>query len=247
MWNVALSDTDAAVLALGYSPLLVRRSALVSYWPLLGFYSPEIDLLSSTGITLTGTTQSAHTRVFYPRFVRPQNLRAAPTPPSPPPPPSAIEQSAGRGGRRRRILQTVSLPQQIVDDLAALYRTIYAGRQALDPGLSRRVAELVGFFSESYDGRLPPPEAVHFRDMAEYPAIDLSVLTEAADAIIARGQQIRERPKPEAMADWMVAAARQGYAVDRAMARMKRDAEIAAARAADQEEEDAIMALLTIL
>lgn len=172
---------------------------------------------------------------------------ASSTPPSPPPPPPAIEQSSGAGGRRRRLPQAAHLPQQVVDDLAALYRTIYAGRQALNPGLSRRVAELVGFFSESYDGRLPPPEAVHFRDMAEYPAIDLSVLTEAADAIIARGQQVQDRPKPEPMADWMVAAARQGYAVDRAMARMKRDAEVVAARAADQEEEDAIMALLMIL
>lgn len=157
------------------------------------------------------------------------------------------DQRQGAGGRRRRLPQSVHLPQQVVDDLATLYRTIYAGRQALDPGLARRVAELVGFFAESYDGRLPPPEAVHFRDMAEYPAIDLSVLTEAADAIIARGQQAKERPKAAPMADWMVAAAKQGYAVDRAMARMKRDAELAAARATDQEEEDAIMALLMIL
>lgn len=64
IWNVALADADVAMLALGISPLLVRRSALVAYWPFLGYYSPEIDLLSSTGITLTGTTQSAHPRVF---------------------------------------------------------------------------------------------------------------------------------------------------------------------------------------
>ena len=36
IWNAALSDSEVALLASGVSPLLVRRDALVAYWPLLG-------------------------------------------------------------------------------------------------------------------------------------------------------------------------------------------------------------------
>ncbi|MHA2064354.1 MAG: LamG-like jellyroll fold domain-containing protein, partial [Candidatus Thorarchaeota archaeon] len=35
LWNAALSDTEASVLAKGYSPLLVKPQNLVCYWPLL--------------------------------------------------------------------------------------------------------------------------------------------------------------------------------------------------------------------
>lgn len=67
IWNVALSDTDAVTLSLGFSPLLVRPEALVAYWPIMGNYSPEINLMAADALTLTGTTLAAHTRMFYPR------------------------------------------------------------------------------------------------------------------------------------------------------------------------------------
>jgi len=44
IWNVALTDAEVAILADGFSPLLVRPASLVAYWPLIGRYSPEIDI-----------------------------------------------------------------------------------------------------------------------------------------------------------------------------------------------------------
>jgi hypothetical protein len=66
IWNVALSAADIAMLALGISPQLIRPDALVWYVPLLGQYSPEIDVVSHRDLTVTGATVSAHPRMFYP-------------------------------------------------------------------------------------------------------------------------------------------------------------------------------------
>lgn len=66
VWNVALSDTEVAILALGVSPLLVRPQSLVAYWPLIGRTSPEIDLVGGYGMTLTNApTVAVHPRVLY--------------------------------------------------------------------------------------------------------------------------------------------------------------------------------------
>lgn len=67
IWNVALSDSDVAILAMGVSPLLVRPDALVWYAPIVGQYSPEIDLRQGISATVTGAVAAEHPRVFYPK------------------------------------------------------------------------------------------------------------------------------------------------------------------------------------
>lgn len=173
------------------------------------------------------------------------------TPPPfvPPAPPTAPDQpSAGAGGRYRRT-EPIRWPKKLIDDIEALYRLIYENPKALDAKTIREIAELVGFFAEAYDGRLPPPEAVAWRDLVEYPNIDLGVLSYAADLIIARGSQAEELQQPgeKLLPGWARDAIRQGGAVDRALERLKIDAKTAAARASDEDEEDAIMALLMVL
>jgi hypothetical protein len=66
IWDVALSDVEVALLAKGYSPLFVRPASLTLYAPLLGNYSPEIDLIGARSLTVTGATKADHPRVFMP-------------------------------------------------------------------------------------------------------------------------------------------------------------------------------------
>jgi hypothetical protein len=66
IWNVALSVEEIASLARGFSPLLVRPASLVAYFPLIGRYSPEIELRAGNSGTVTGATQVDHPRVIYP-------------------------------------------------------------------------------------------------------------------------------------------------------------------------------------
>ena len=67
IWNVALSDEEVAQLGLGYSPLMIRPSALVGYWPMLGNNSPELDRKGSTSFTWTNSpTKADHCRVILP-------------------------------------------------------------------------------------------------------------------------------------------------------------------------------------
>lgn len=68
IWNVALTDADVTTLALGVHPFLVRPDALVDYWPLMGRYSPEINLKSNTRVlTVNGAlVQFPHPRIFMP-------------------------------------------------------------------------------------------------------------------------------------------------------------------------------------
>lgn len=54
IWNVALMDNEVAMLAAGVSPLRVRPSALVGYWPLPARAGDAIDY-SGKGNTLTDT------------------------------------------------------------------------------------------------------------------------------------------------------------------------------------------------
>src|SRR3990167_198321 len=43
-WNVDLSDAEVEILGKGYSPLFIRPQSLIFYCPLIGRYSPEIDI-----------------------------------------------------------------------------------------------------------------------------------------------------------------------------------------------------------
>lgn len=66
LWNVALSSSDVAVLAAGVCPLLVHPESLVAYWPILGQYSPEIDVRGGANLTLTGSpSATAHPLIYY--------------------------------------------------------------------------------------------------------------------------------------------------------------------------------------
>ena len=65
-WNVALTDGDAALLAKGVSPYLVKGNNLLAYWPLVGRYSPEISLFGGFDLTLTAApTVSDHPPMRY--------------------------------------------------------------------------------------------------------------------------------------------------------------------------------------
>ncbi len=67
IWNVALTSIEISSLAVGASPLLVRPSALVAYWPLVGVNSPENNIVSTVAFPIIGTISSfAHTRMFDP-------------------------------------------------------------------------------------------------------------------------------------------------------------------------------------
>ena len=59
VWNAALSDDEIAALALGYSPFLFKPENLVMYVPLLGYLSPEPDLVSGNTFTINGTVAQA--------------------------------------------------------------------------------------------------------------------------------------------------------------------------------------------
>ena len=54
-WNAELNATEVAALAAGASPLMVRPSALVSYWPLWGLGSAEPDWKGGAALTQSGT------------------------------------------------------------------------------------------------------------------------------------------------------------------------------------------------
>lgn len=71
IYNVALTDSEVAQLALGYSPLLVRSESLAAYWPCVGRYSPEIDLVGNFPMTLTNGPSAAD---HPPGIIYPSNL-----------------------------------------------------------------------------------------------------------------------------------------------------------------------------
>ncbi len=66
MWNVALTTPQIVQLANGVSPLLVAPENLVSYWPLIGRHSPEIDIVGGVDLTITTAVVAEHTRMLYP-------------------------------------------------------------------------------------------------------------------------------------------------------------------------------------
>jgi hypothetical protein len=60
VWNVALNAAQIAALARGVHPLAMERTALVAYWPLFGFQSPEQAVVGEGfDLTLTGTVKGA--------------------------------------------------------------------------------------------------------------------------------------------------------------------------------------------
>jgi hypothetical protein len=68
VWSTALSAAEVASLANGFSPLLIRPSALVAVWPLLGPFNPELDLWKNNlaGTLVNGPAAAAHPRAVYP-------------------------------------------------------------------------------------------------------------------------------------------------------------------------------------
>lgn len=67
-WNVALTAAEFAALGKGTSPLLIRRSALIAYWPVYGVADPEADLagLALNSTAITGTSLANHAPVGMP-------------------------------------------------------------------------------------------------------------------------------------------------------------------------------------
>ena len=66
IWDVVLDAAELLTLAAGFSPLLVRPSALAAYWPFISRASPEIDIVGGFNLTLTGTAVAEHPRILYP-------------------------------------------------------------------------------------------------------------------------------------------------------------------------------------
>lgn len=95
MWNAALTDAEVAALATGLSPLKVRPDALASYWPLWGRYSPEIDVVASLDLTVTGAVVAPHAPVIYPA------LPIVGVPGGAAPPGNAMPQAVASYRRRR--------------------------------------------------------------------------------------------------------------------------------------------------
>ena len=67
IWDVILTADEMNALGDGYSPLLIRPTSLVFYPPLIGNYSPEIDVVGGNLGTVTGAVKATHPRVYYPR------------------------------------------------------------------------------------------------------------------------------------------------------------------------------------
>jgi len=64
IWNVALTANEVLALARGVSPLRVRPASLISYVPIWGLHSAEIDMKNSGATwTVTGATLANHAPV----------------------------------------------------------------------------------------------------------------------------------------------------------------------------------------
>jgi hypothetical protein len=58
-YDAALTADEVAALALGASPLLVRRGNLQGFWPVWGIDSPETDYTGTTAMTVGGSPTTA--------------------------------------------------------------------------------------------------------------------------------------------------------------------------------------------
>jgi hypothetical protein len=71
LWDTALTADEVVAYDRGMSPLLIKPGNLVAYWPLIGRFSPEIDVMGGLNLTLVGTPPvSAHAPVFFPKRKR---------------------------------------------------------------------------------------------------------------------------------------------------------------------------------
>lgn len=68
IWNVVLTAEEQISLSRGFSPLLIRPSALKMYVPVIGNASPEPDVRGSFNMTINGTLNQAADEF---RFFRP--------------------------------------------------------------------------------------------------------------------------------------------------------------------------------
>lgn len=68
VWNIALVLEELVALSKGVSPLLIRPTSLVAYWPLYGNDSPEPDRWRNAyALTLNNTpTKADHPRIYMP-------------------------------------------------------------------------------------------------------------------------------------------------------------------------------------
>jgi len=67
IWNVALTDAEAASLATGVSPRFVRPGNLVAHWPLVGRNDPETNRYGTGNLTLLNSPAvAAHPRLYSP-------------------------------------------------------------------------------------------------------------------------------------------------------------------------------------
>jgi hypothetical protein len=83
VWNIDLTDDEVAALGKGYSPLLVRPSALIDCWRLIGRDSPETNLKRVNSLTINGTMSIAdHLPIIMPRrrLIIPKSVGGAPPP-----------------------------------------------------------------------------------------------------------------------------------------------------------------------
>lgn len=81
IWDVALSDADVQALNDRVSPWLIRPDARVSYWPLWGTTSPEIDVWGGNHIALVNAPpRASHPRIILPSvaILVPAAVAAAP-------------------------------------------------------------------------------------------------------------------------------------------------------------------------
>ena len=68
IWNVIRTDGEIAALAKRVSPLSMPNG-LVFYAPLIGKYSPEIDLMGLARGVVTGATTFVHPPIIYPNKI----------------------------------------------------------------------------------------------------------------------------------------------------------------------------------
>ena len=83
IWDETLDADDFGALAAGVSPIMVRPSAIVSYWPFYGLDTTEPDLFGGHDLTLTSAPpKAAHPPLILPagpRIVVPSPAIAGPT------------------------------------------------------------------------------------------------------------------------------------------------------------------------
>lgn len=110
IWNVTLTAAEAISLGQGLSPLSVRPSSLLAYWPLVGHSSPERELINRFEGVLTGTSLVDHPRVTYQTTRRKTLSLAAPGPQTP----SPIVSAATVAAPTTSLVQTTVQPTTVI-------------------------------------------------------------------------------------------------------------------------------------